>query len=255
MLARAFQDDPAWALGASRRRPALGAAAVALPHELRGHRGPGLDDARRGRRLRALASAGPPEIHVGAMLRALVATPLRVREATSRFLAYGRAVEACVPRRPRAALVPRRDRRRPGRRRAGIGSALMQPGLEASAATASRAPSSRTTRRTSPSTRPTASRSSRGRHRREDGREGLDDAEPRATRTGRLRRSPYAARSQALRVEADRPRAAHEGTRVGGRAYSRATTWASSITGLRRWRRADPDPALRDHRAGQSSKR
>jgi hypothetical protein len=28
---------------------------------------------------------GRPEIHVGAMLRALVATPLRVREATSRF--------------------------------------------------------------------------------------------------------------------------------------------------------------------------
>ena len=35
------------------------------------------------------------------MLRALVATPLRVREATSRFLAYGRAVEAM-----RAAAVP-----------------------------------------------------------------------------------------------------------------------------------------------------
>ena len=44
---------------------------------------------------------GRPQIHVGPMLRALVATPLRVREATSRFLAYGRAVEAM-----RAAAVP-----------------------------------------------------------------------------------------------------------------------------------------------------
>ena len=35
------------------------------------------------------------------MLRALVATPLRVREATSRFFAYGRAVEAL-----RAEAVP-----------------------------------------------------------------------------------------------------------------------------------------------------
>ena len=35
------------------------------------------------------------------MLRALVATPLRAREATSRFFAYGRAVEAM-----RAAAVP-----------------------------------------------------------------------------------------------------------------------------------------------------
>jgi len=68
------------------------------------------------------------------MLRALVATPIRVREATSRFLAYGRAVEAM-----RAATVPEPhwylagigvD---PARRRSGIGTALMQPCLEASA--------------------------------------------------------------------------------------------------------------------------
>jgi ribosomal protein S18 acetylase RimI-like enzyme len=67
------------------------------------------------------------------MLRALVATPLRVREATSRFFAYGRAVEAM-----RAAAVPEPhwylagigvD---PSRRREGIGSALVRPGLEAS---------------------------------------------------------------------------------------------------------------------------
>ena len=56
----------------------------------------------RARRLLALAAArAGREIHVGPMLRALVATPIRVREATSRFLAYGRAVEAM-----RAAAVP-----------------------------------------------------------------------------------------------------------------------------------------------------
>ncbi len=77
---------------------------------------------------------GRPEIHVARMLRALVATPIRVREATSRFLAYGRAVEAM-----RAAAVPEPHWYlagigvEPGRRRSGVGTALMQPGLEASA--------------------------------------------------------------------------------------------------------------------------
>ena len=68
------------------------------------------------------------------MLRALVATPLQVREATSRFLAYGRAVESL-----RVAAVPEPhwylagigvD---PSARRNGIGTALMQPGFQASA--------------------------------------------------------------------------------------------------------------------------
>jgi ribosomal protein S18 acetylase RimI-like enzyme len=76
---------------------------------------------------------GRPEIHVGRMLRALVATPLRVRDATSRFLAYGRAVEAM-----RSAAVPEPHWYlagigvEPGRRRHGVGTALMQPGLESS---------------------------------------------------------------------------------------------------------------------------
>ena len=65
------------------------------------------------------------------MLRALVATPLRAREATSRFFAYGRAVEAM-----RAAAVPEPhwylagigvD---PDRRASGIGERLMQPGID-----------------------------------------------------------------------------------------------------------------------------
>ena len=100
-------------------RPPRGAASVALPHELRGHRGRGLDDARaRSPAARAGCRRAGPQLHVGAMLRALVATPLRLREATSRFLAYGRAVEAM-----RAAAVPEPHwylaghRRRPGRQR------------------------------------------------------------------------------------------------------------------------------------------
>jgi ribosomal protein S18 acetylase RimI-like enzyme len=133
MLARAFQDDPAWAwvLPDPRRRAALlpwlfrmnfevtEAQVWTIPGEMTG--------------CARWLPPGRPEIHVGAMLRALVATPLRVREATSRFFAYGRAVEAM-----RAAAIPEPhwylagigvD---PAHRREGIGSALMRPGLEAS---------------------------------------------------------------------------------------------------------------------------
>ena len=101
MLARAFQDDPAWAwvLPDEARRAVLlpwlfrmnfevtDAQVWTTPGEIVG--------------CARWLPPGRPEIHVGRMLRALVATPLRVREATSRFLAYGRAVEAM-----RAAAVP-----------------------------------------------------------------------------------------------------------------------------------------------------
>jgi ribosomal protein S18 acetylase RimI-like enzyme len=66
------------------------------------------------------------------MLRALVSTPLRVREATSRFFAYGRAVEAM-----RAETVPGAHWYlagigvEPSAQRRGIGSALLRPGLDA----------------------------------------------------------------------------------------------------------------------------
>jgi ribosomal protein S18 acetylase RimI-like enzyme len=133
VLARAFQDDPAWewVLPNARRRAAL------LPWLFRINfdvteaeawttEGGIIGCAR-------WLPPGRPQIHVGPMLRALVATPVRVREATSRFLAYGRAVEAM-----RAAAVPEPHWYlagigvEPTLRRTGVGTALMQPGLDAS---------------------------------------------------------------------------------------------------------------------------
>lgn len=133
MLARAFQDDPAWewVLPNAKRRAALLPWLFQVNFDVT--------------EAEAWVTAGPldgcarwlppgrAQIHVGPMLRALVATPIRVREATSRFLAYGRAVEGM-----RAAAIPEPhwylagigvDPRRWG---AGIGTALMQPGFEAS---------------------------------------------------------------------------------------------------------------------------
>jgi ribosomal protein S18 acetylase RimI-like enzyme len=136
VLARAFQDDPAWGwvLPNARRRAALlpwlfqtgfeiadaDVWTTATDGELLG--------------VARWLPPGKPNVHVGAMLRALIATPLRVREATSRFLAYGRAVEQL-----RAQAVPEQhwylagigvDPPHQGR---GIGTALLQPGFRASA--------------------------------------------------------------------------------------------------------------------------
>src|SRR5262249_58650432 len=75
---------------------------------------------------------GKPDVNVGAMLRALIATPLRVREATNRFFAYGRAVEAL-----RARAVPEPHWYLAGIgvdppfQRRGVGGALLGPGLAA----------------------------------------------------------------------------------------------------------------------------
>jgi ribosomal protein S18 acetylase RimI-like enzyme len=77
---------------------------------------------------------GKPKVHVGPALRAAVATPLRVREATSRFLAYGRAVDNL---RRRAVPGPHWYLAgigvEPDSWRQGIGSALLAPGIEAAA--------------------------------------------------------------------------------------------------------------------------
>ena len=135
MLARAFQDDPAWVWlipDAERRARLLpwlfrigfdvtAADVWATP-------GPVLGAARwmpPGRRVRCASDR---------RLRALVTTPLRLGTATGSFLAYGRAVEAL-----RAEAMPGRhwylagigvD---PAAQRQGIGSALLQPGLVAAA--------------------------------------------------------------------------------------------------------------------------
>ena len=72
-------------------------------------------------------------MRVGATLRALVTTPLRLGSATPQFLAYGRAVEAL---RMEAIAGPHWylagigvD---PAARRQGIGGALLAPGIAAS---------------------------------------------------------------------------------------------------------------------------
>jgi ribosomal protein S18 acetylase RimI-like enzyme len=135
VLARAFQDDPAWSwvLPNARRRASLLPWLFQMGFEV--------TDAEiwtTGGAVLGIARwmpPGRPNVHVGPMLRALVATPVRVREATSRFLAYGRAVEAM-----RAEAVPEPHWYlagvgvEPARQREGIGSALITPGLEAARA-------------------------------------------------------------------------------------------------------------------------
>ena len=135
VLARAFQDDPAWTwvLPNARRRAALLPWLFQMGFEVTDAEiwttpGAVLGIAR-------WLPPGRPNVHVGPMLRALVATPVRVREATPRFFAYGRAVEAM-----RAETVPEPHWYlagigvEPARQREGIGSALITPGLEAARA-------------------------------------------------------------------------------------------------------------------------
>ena len=133
LLARAFHDDPAWSwvIPGARRRAALLPWLFRVAFEITEGEawttvGPVLGCAR-------WLAPGRTPVHVGAMLRALVATPLRVREATSRFLAYGRAVETM-----RATAVPEPHWYlagigvEPAEWGRGIGGALLGPGVEAS---------------------------------------------------------------------------------------------------------------------------
>jgi ribosomal protein S18 acetylase RimI-like enzyme len=133
VLARAFHDDPAWrwVVPDDRRRAALLPWLFRMAFEVT--QGDAWTTVEPVRGCARWLPPGRPHVHVGPMLRGLVATPLRVREATARFLAYGRAVEAM-----RAAAVPEPhwylagigvD---PGERRQGIGSALIAPGIDAS---------------------------------------------------------------------------------------------------------------------------
>lgn len=134
VLARAFQDDPAWRwiIPEGRRRAAVlpwlfrvgfdvtAADVWVTPGEIVGA-------------ARWLAP-GRPAMRVGPTLRALVGTPFRLGPATGRFLAYGRAVELL-----RARVAPGPHWYLAGigvdpvRQREGIGAALLQPGLLGSA--------------------------------------------------------------------------------------------------------------------------
>jgi ribosomal protein S18 acetylase RimI-like enzyme len=134
VLAAAFQDDPAWGwvLPNARRRAALLPWLFRVAFEV--------NDAEVWTTAEPIAGCarwlapGRAQVHAAPMLRALLVTPFRVREATSRFLAYGRAVETM-----RLATVPEPHWYLAGigvdplQRRRGIGSALLAPGIEASA--------------------------------------------------------------------------------------------------------------------------
>jgi len=131
MLARAFHDDPAWVwvLPDEERRRRL------LPWLFRigfdvtvadvwTTTGPVIGAAR-------WLPPGRAAMRVGPALRALVATPLRLGAASGRFFAYGRAVESL---RARVAPAPHWylagigvD---PEFQNRGVGTALLQPGIE-----------------------------------------------------------------------------------------------------------------------------
>jgi len=135
LLARAFQDDPAWSwvLPNPKRRAALLPWLFQTGFEIADAQVWTTDGDLLG--VARWMPPGKPDVHVGAMLRALIATPLRVREATNRFFAYGRAVEAL-----RAQAVPEPHWYLAGIgvdppfQRRGVGSALLGPGLAAAAA-------------------------------------------------------------------------------------------------------------------------
>jgi ribosomal protein S18 acetylase RimI-like enzyme len=130
VLARAFQDDPAWrwVIPDDARRRSL------LPWLFR--IGFGVTDAdvwTTAGPIRGCARWLPPgraPMRVAPTLRALVATPLRLRDATGRFLSYGRSVEAL---RARVAPGPHWYLAgigvEPEEQGHGIGAALLEPGL------------------------------------------------------------------------------------------------------------------------------
>jgi len=133
VLARAFQDDPAWVWllpDAERRRRLLpwlfrvGFDVTAA--DVWSTAGPILGAAR-------WLPPGRPAMRVGPTLRALVTTPFHLGTATGAFLSYGRAVEqmrADVAAGPHWYLAGIGVD--PSQQRQGVGGALLRPGLEAS---------------------------------------------------------------------------------------------------------------------------
>ncbi len=132
VLARAFQDDPAW----SWLFPDAGRRREVMPWLFRlGFEMSTADVWGAGEPLVGAARwlpPGRPPVRVGATLRALAVTPLRLGATTIPFLAYGRAVEVM---RARAAAAPHWYLAgigvEPARQRQGIGGELLQPGLRA----------------------------------------------------------------------------------------------------------------------------
>jgi len=134
VLARAFQADPAWVwlIPDDRRRAAVLPWLFRVGFEIAAAdvwttAGPVLGCAR-------WLPPGRPPMRVGAALRALIATPLRMREGTSRFFAYGRALEHMrteVANGPHWYLAGLGVD--PPHQRQGIGSALLGPGITGAA--------------------------------------------------------------------------------------------------------------------------
>lgn len=131
MLARAFHADPAWVwlIPDERRRASVLPWLFGIGFEIAAAdvwttAGPILGCAR-------WLPPGRPPVRVGPALRAFIATPLRLREATSRFFAYGRALEKMridVANGPHWYLAGLGVE--PSQQRKGIGSALLAPGIE-----------------------------------------------------------------------------------------------------------------------------
>jgi ribosomal protein S18 acetylase RimI-like enzyme len=132
VLARAFQDDPAWVWlfpdpeRRSRILPWLFRVGFEITAaDVHATAGPVLGAAR-------WLPPGASPMRVGPTLRALVTTPLRLGSTTSRYFAYGRAVETM-----RAEAAPSEHWYlagigvEPSAQRRGIGGALLRPGIDA----------------------------------------------------------------------------------------------------------------------------